>query len=355
MGGNAVIRGWAAGRIPNTKEVIPQLVGDLNELFGALERGLRTKFVPSGSCARIFKKNYSPDRMYGKDSFGDIDVMFDQDKLADVQACVTEGYSYVTHNPGDGGFDIILACVGVQKTDQLITLWQWRGKQIIQIDFEPAEFVGGEPTEWAEFAHSSNDENQGIKGVFHKHLLRALNAPDVKEVKIMQKSGKMKDTKSAEYALSVSGLRRKLFPVIVSSDTGFGEFRSQLEVDGKLVYHESGMRDFVRDLDVIQAFYFGKEKTNNIHKGHLKSFSGLAGMIVETRNASDQLKVIHGFANTCWGKGAQKLYRNDDKKDFEEKKTALDRLAYIFKVPNDLWEGLIDGYYGNEAEEYSTL
>ena len=72
-------------------------------------------------------------------------------------------------------------CVLLKDTaNQLLTIWKMEShivKQYIQIDFELVDFDNGKPTEFSIFAHSSDweDLSKGVKGAFHKLLLRAIS------------------------------------------------------------------------------------------------------------------------------------------------------------------------------------
>jgi len=347
MGGNAVINGYSAQPIPNIRKVTEPLLRDLKWLlaqFGDHQFHLH----PSGSTEYLFNEflqEYSEDGWGScKETFGDLDFMFDKedyDRFYNLLKNTLELRDGIVGN----GFILL----GIQKTDQIITIWMWNNR-VIQIDFEPAEFVGGSPTEWALFSHNSasDDIERGVKGVFHKHLLRALNAPDVKDVLIKNSKG-FKETKSAEYAMSVTGLRRKLFPVMVQSKH---KNKEHLMVDGKLVYHEVNGKNWVTDLGIIFSFYFGKDKTHTVNPNRMWSFVSLLEMLKETKGAYDRQLIANGFVNTLWGKGAQKLYRNNDKKDEKEKRIALKILTDIFEIPYTTWDHIADDYYGRETSEH---
>lgn len=353
MGGNATINGYKAQPIPNKAHIIEPLLKDIQWIIDEFNK-VKINMVPSGSTEHMFTNDIpywtdpsdsSPYWGFSlKETYGDIDLMFDCDQYDNVMAILQN-----TLNNFQVGN---LKLRAVQKTDQIITIWQW-GEYLIQIDFEPSEFVAGEPTEWAKFCHSSPmiDLQSGVKGVFHKHLLRALNAPDVKDVLIKNSKG-LKETKSSEYAMSVSGLRRKLYPVIVKDRWKQDQ---HLSADRRLVYHEPKGKDWVTDLGIIFAFYFGKEQTADINPKKMGSFTELANMIKKTRSPDDCLKIMNGFINTIWGQGAQKLYRDNDKKDEKEKQTAFQVLAHILNVPMILWENAANVYYGRKTEEYQSL
>lgn len=353
MGGNALINGYKAQPISNKAHIIEPLLEDLKWMIAEFQK-IKINMAPSGSTEHMFTNaiqywsdHSNIDQYYGlplKETYGDIDLMFDREKYSDLISILEK----LMNN-----FQVSnLKLRAIQKTDQIITIWQWQN-QLIQIDFEPAEFVGGEPTEWAKFCHSSPliDLESGVKGVFHKHLLRALNAPDVKDVLIKNSKG-LKETKSSEYAMSVSGLRRKLYPVIVQDRWNQDQ---HLIADRRFVYHEPKGKDWVTDLGIIFAFYFGKEQTPDVNPKNMGSFKQLANMIKKTRSPDDCLKIMNGFVNTIWGQGAQKLYRDNDKKDEKEKQTAFQVLAHILNVPMILWENAANVYYGRKAEEYQTL
>lgn len=350
MGGNAIIGGFQGAPIKNDPwnvGIAKDAIQWLRSEFG----GMGINLVPSGSTSHMVR---GVDICLGwendgtakrKESYGDIDLMFDSEKSMGLETLL---YRIVGEDTGAP-----LKLLAYQKTDQYITIWETAYGQRFQIDFEPSEFVGDAPTDWALFCHSSplEDLEMGIKGVFHKHLLRALNAPDVRDV-LIKKSKGFKETKSAEYALSVSGLRRKLYPILAPDQWGNAK---PLYIDGKNVYHEVNKKDWTTDLGIIFAFYFGNNTSPYVNVKNMGSFLSLARMIKETRNGDECLMVMNGFVNTIWGKGAQKLYRNNDKLDEKEKNIAFKALADILQTPTILWEQSANVYYGRETEEYQTL
>lgn len=106
--------------------------------------------------------------------------------------------------------------------DQFITLWTITTLGInIQIDLELVSFLNGVPTPWSMFSHSSawDDMKEGIKGVFSKYLMRAIQAKSAKNVIVRSKTGKEKIINKSELAFSLKGLRVRMEPILINRTT----------------------------------------------------------------------------------------------------------------------------------------
>lgn len=220
-----------------------------------------------------------------------------------------------------------------ESAEQYITLWNLTEfGQNIQIDLEQVQYDKGEPTEWSRFSHSSawEDLEQGVKGVFHKYLLRALSTPSLRDVVVL--SGKRetpKKVKTTDLAFAVTkGLRFKLAPVM---DNG-----QQRELDGLKVFKEIPTKDSVYETNLLAMcrIFFGPE-FNPADVEKYWSFVGTLDLVKKYFTPEQQSNVILGFAYTLFGPQGQELYRGDPARDNEEKTAALDHMIKALGVNYD--------------------
>ena len=351
-GGNVTIDGTEAERIDLTKH---DRAGITRKIWAALaavnaafrkqhkkpiwsDALLKSRKFLSGSAFHFFSDSISDSTFVKhKKSVGDIDTQVDKTMEAELE-------SFLTASKGQTFGPVTL--VGFKKSaGQLITLWHLADPGInIQIDLEMVDFdEHGNPTEWSNFSHSSawEDMEKGIKGVAHKYLLRALDAPKLKDVVLKAKTarGKDKEVKSSETAFSVThGVRQKLKPVL--DDNG-----KQVLVNGKPAYHELSTDESKGDTSLKNIFkaYFDRTPTaSELRK--MGSFSGLLELIKAHFDSKDQKKIADGFARTLWGPAAQGLYRGDPDKDREEK-IAMMRILLKELNQNDTYEAERNEFY----------
>lgn len=226
-----------------------------------------------------------------------------------------------------------LTFIGYKKiAGQFITLWKSQKLGYnIQIDLELVDFENGKPTQWAEFSHSSAwiDMEKGIKGVAHKYLLRALTVKSLKNVIILKGKNKQpKELVATEIAFSTLGARQKLKQVF--DDSGRPRKINGLDVYEEISTAQSG---FVTDLDVIFKMFFDVEPQNNETK-LLWSTVGLCSLVDKYWNDQDKKKFLLGFANTLWGRGAQKLYNNDPQSDLSDKTAMYEYVRQTLRLSN---------------------
>lgn len=349
MGGNVVLGDQAASLIDLQKfdrsEIVPILYDSLKKINQGFHKAtglnlwsdalIDSKKFLSGSAFHFFDIAGIADKHFSsvKKSVGDLDT-----KVPEALSPFIKKWLDSSH--GDTYGDLTL--IGYKESiGQFITLWKSKSlDQNIQIDMEQLPFTDGLPTTWAEFSHSSEweDLQQGLKGVSHKYLLRALNAKDLKDVMIRMKSGKEKAVTSAETAFSASGMRQKLEPVMGPNGH---EIKNGLPVYRELSTSETG---FNTDLDDIFINYFGHAPSTT-EKKQMWSFTGLIDLIKKHFDRSTLMKVADGFANTLWGSGAQSLYRDDPDKDLEEKDVMMNYMCQAFGLPVDRWNGIKRSFY----------
>lgn len=350
MGGNVVLGDQAAQRIDlqtvERSKIVPVLYSSLKAINAKFRKDtglelwsealLDSKKFLSGSAFHFFNIDKIADTDFKavKKSVGDLDTKVPEDLAPFIRSWLQE------HKPGTCGD---LTFVGFKESvGQFITLWNSKTlDQNIQIDLEQLPFMNGVPTEWAEFSHSSEwvDLAQGVKGVAHKNLLRALNAKDLKKVLIRMKSGKEKVVVSADLAFSASGARQKLEPI--RNADGTQEIKNRLPVYREVPTTESG---FNTDLSDIFLLYFGHDPSATELK-QMWSFTGMLQLIKAHFDKADQLKIADGFANNLWGPGQQKLYRDNPDQDLEEKSMMVRVLCKAFGINMSRYDNLIKDYY----------
>lgn len=353
-GGNVVIDGNEAERIDLTKHQRQQVVKKIDSALAAINAAFKkqhgkpiwndalfaSKQFLSGSAFHFFSDAIDDDTFKRfKSSVGDIDTQVDKDLDDELK-------TFLTKNKGETFGPATL--IGFKSSaGQHISLWRLNDPKInVQIDLEMVDFdEAGMPTEWSQFSHSSawEDMTKGVKGVAHKYLLRALDAPKLKDVIIQPKTarGTEKVVKSSPTAFSVThGLRKKLKPVLDANG-------KHLHKDGKPVYQELSTAESTgtTSLHEIFAGYFGHQPSRSELK-LMTSFTGLIELIKANFSAADQQKITDGFAHTLWSKSAQGLYRGDPEKDRAEKEAMMSILLKSL--------GTKDHYSAQKSEFYAN-
>ena len=352
-GGNVRIDDTDAERIDLTKHNRTTITKKLDAALRAINAGfkketgkpiwsdalLKSKDFLSGSAFHFFNPEIDDETFKKhKSSVGDIDTQVDKNMDAELK-------SFLTANKGKTFGPVTL--IGFKTSaGQHITLWRLNDPGInVQVDLEMVDFENGAPTEWSNFSHSSSwdDMTKGVKGVAHKYLLRALDAPKLKDIVLKAKTarGTDKEVKSSETAFSVThGVRQKLKPVI-------GDDGKQVMIKGKPAYHEMSTAESKGDTNLSNIFkaYFGRAPSQDDLK-KIGSFTGLISLIKKNFKPEDQQKMADGFARTLWGPNAQGLYRDDPKKDAEEKSGMMNVLLKEL--------GLKDKYKEDRDEFYKN-
>lgn len=342
MGGNVQLNGFSATRInlgQIERKVIRKRICDIlsdidNSFFkryGTVlwhAKVIHSKQLFSGSSKFLFDDSISEYQLLKyKPTFGDIDVQIDINKQ--------RMFEHIISNY-DGS-------IGYKKSvDQIITLFYIAELDAnIQIDFEFVDFDNGAPSDWASFSRSSCwiDIQNGIKGVFHKYLLRAMTTKSLSTF-IVRTARTEKVVTATELAFSVtSGLRQKYVPVI--DQTGKQEIK-----DGLKVFNPISTIDSTYTINVSQIFeiVFGFAPNADQLK-QFESFVGCCDLISNYFTVEDRRKVVDGFIRTLWGKQAQKLYRDDIILDKQDKDKAYNWLISAIDFTTPLLEEVKDEYY----------
>jgi hypothetical protein len=259
-----------------------------------------------------------------KESVGDIDLLVNEDLKQDLLSFLNNNEGHTFHQ---------LTLIGHKTSPgQIITLWRWENFGInIQIDFVLAP---EERFEWVLFSHSASWEDMkvGIKGVGHKYLLSSLaSGIGAREVLVKGKttSGD-KIVKTSLYSFSVMyGLRQKLLPL--------GFYENGLEACAKIApdYGITNKVKLLRRLFVDTIY-----TKEDLEK--MDSFVGLVDLMNTFLFQTDRESVIKNLFDRLWGDKAQRLYRYDKERDFDEKYAMMKVLEHQFSKEQ---EKQVEKYY----------
>ena len=268
---------------------------------------------------------------------GDIDTQVDQEIGDEITAWLK---SIIGKKVGNGTF------VGFNSS--LSALWQLEDPPVkIQIDYElgPYEPAQGKeparPTEWFAYSHSSDfaDMEQGIKGVFHKYINRALThaQSSTKYVaRVLKKSVKIspEPVTDSDYSFAVAsaqggGLSVKYKPYI---DPATGE---PMEKDGIPVMQllDPSQRDYIQNLDQQFQQFYGRKRTVSDKKLQ-NSFVGTMQLMNSSFSPEQNDAVARAFLQILFAPGAQMITAGDPVRDRDTKFSAVDYMIENLKLPN---------------------
>lgn len=347
-------------RIPRAKaaEVVNTALTAINQAYASAHNGiplwstdlLKSKNFLSGSSFHFLNPEISDaDFVKFKPSVGDVDTQVDISKKDEIEAWLQ---SIQDKTIGPAKF------IGYKPSgEQFITLWEFSDPAIkVQIDLELVEYADGEPTEWSRFSHSSDwdDLQSGVKGVFHKYLMRALttNSLMTKVVKTEYKTKppKYETVTDTNLAFSVTGGLREKY-----KDTGE-------KLDGLPVFTKvpPAKSEYVNDIGGMFSMLFNRKATDK-DKSNLGSFVGCLELINKYLKQSSKETVMNGFIRTLFDPSAQALYRGEPEKDKQEKLVAMNLLISRLGLENyynstkSKIDTSIDTYYSNyKIQEDST-
>ncbi len=321
-------------KVHDRKFIVPVLnnvLGNINNSFAKsagtslwLPELIKSRKFLSGSSLHFFDTDISDEQFVKiKPKVGDIDTQVDRD-LKDQLTSWLDSVKGKAIGPA--------VLLGYELgNEQYSSLWQLNNPPIkVQIDLEFVEYDKGEPTAWSQFSHSSSwdDLGAGIKGVFHKYLMRAFTTNTLKQRYVMTKTGKIqaKPVTSTDVAFAVAsgkggGMRQKYEPVIDPKT------KEQLTKDGIPVFKEvpTDQSNYVNDIDSMFEMIFGFPAKGDDSK-KLWSFTGGVSLANKYLDDAAKEKLAKGFILTLYGPAAQGLYRNDPERDRQEKQVALDYL-----------------------------
>jgi len=310
-------------------------------------------FDLSGIKTQVFKKTLT--------SIGDIDTMVDITKKQELIEFLT-GLAETSSSFKLSGAKV--SFVGFKNTaNQLLSIWKLTTKTIklnVQIDFELVDFEGTKPTQFSTFSHSSNwsDLGTGIKGAFHKILLRAVSRVKTTPVLIQMKNKEPKEDVLKHYSFAVShGLRAEFEPVTdeagtlkTATDSTGGSRLLVKKLDSKTAPYD-------KDLSSIFKKLFGNDPSNS-ELNKMESFKGLLDLI-NTYYKDDTIKIVEEFVELIWDTKLRMLAVDDSKTDFARKSTAVKLMLKTLKLSDEpslktLISKLVTAYYPGEdyAKEF---
>lgn len=331
-------------KVTNRKIIVPIL----NQLLQAINADFEKKYKEplwnpellssgkflSGSSLHFFNVNGISDEDFvaKKPKVGDIDTQVPKDKATDLQQYLSAVQGKIVGPARHLGFQ--------KGSEQFSSLWELSDVPIkVQIDLEFVEFDSGRPTDWSQFSHSSSweDLGVGIKGVFHKYLMRAFTAAKSTKkypARQLKKGVKIADDPIVDNNLSFAvaskqggGLRQKYQPYM-DPDTGKPVTKNGIPV---MLQISSTDATYTQDLSQMFQMIFGTDPKED-EKKLLWSFSG--GLKLANTRFTDQQRqqIAAAFVNNLFGAGAQGLYRNDPERDNTEKRAALDLMLKTLKL-----------------------
>ena len=264
-----------------------------------------------------------------KNTLNDLDVMIPREKAKELWALLESGkiQNYICCNRINPEF------IG----NTLICLFRVNGKKL-QVDFELAGFENRLPTEWARFSHSSSleDAKEGIKGVFHKFMLRALvgSKSELDDVVICTPSSTQdkirvrKDQSAREYSWGVEkGLCRNYTNL---KESYFRELKPQEKI-------------YSTDLQELANFIFeGKQYSLECIQDATSITRNL--YLLEPQEIHD---FMTRFMEILFGSGEQKL-ELDKEIDFQNKIMVVSYIIEHNKILSNyliIWDSKIKAYY----------
>ena len=285
------------------------------------------KFL-SGSSLHFFDTNIPDDAfVQRKPKVGDIDTQVDKTQEQNLEAFL---------NSVKGKLVGPATCLGFSRgNEQFSSLWELQDPPIkIQIDLEFVAFEKDEPTQWAQFSHSSSweDLNAGIKGVFHKYMMRALTANSATQKYVarqLKKGVKISDEPVVDSNLSFAvsskqggGMREKYQPYIDPA-TGQPMMKNGIPV---MLQIPSGDSEYIQDLGQQYNMLFGQ---NGEQADQKLMWSFLGNIKLANKYLTDEQRtdIAMAFEEMLFAHGAQGLYKGDPVRDQQEKMVALNTLA----------------------------
>lgn len=329
--------------------------------FGKISNLLSSGVVFSGSSSHLFNKNLSDEEFVEhKPVVGDIDITIPKERLESLHEMlntihgrqVTPQITYVGQKPSTS-HDQINAIFSYRFSDEDVPI-------NVQIDFEAVDYEAEKPTDFVKFSRSSDwaDVKGGVKGVFHKLVLRSLSTvlttqPDVvllTPASPLQPPEKIKVSKVTDPVHLVSfsvdkGLR-------TTARQQFLPDGSPVMVGGKRAFKKIATEDstYYQSRHDIFSLIFGTEPVGN-ELALLGSYSGVLQLLQDhLTNTQIEDVYLDFLEKKLLGRTAQALDAYDPSNDLNAKIPALNAFREKFgflKVHDDLVDQLIDAYYKN--------
>lgn len=364
MGGNAIVTNHFTGenffaeKIPLQAitrpcfvQTITDFIEDFNDLFSQTGEDLWDRHlivsgtIYNGSTSFIMNPNFNDTEVENvKPYVGDIDVVVPKEMKQQLYLFlrnlegkdISPDVKYLGCNkpelkPGMSQincvFQILFRIDGIGEL-----------KVNCQVDFEFADFIDGEPSEWARFGHSSNlkDAKAGIKAVHHKYLLRALIG-----TKYLDRDG----------VVMLNGValdkpaRVKIFDVTLGVCDQLETIRKS---EGKNIYKQLQRFQFKGETDLEEVFKLCFDiypQDDDLDK--FWSFIGLCELVKKYVPKELIAEVHERYVNLLWESAperTQELERNNPQLDLDVKLKGYEYFIQYFGL-DDMHESMISDYY----------
>jgi hypothetical protein len=332
--------------------LLDKLLQDINTAFRKQTKKnlwepalLTSREFLSGSSLHFFNTTGISDEEFTqhKPRVGDIDTQVDRDLEPQVKDFLT---SHTKKQIGDTVF------LGFGSgNEQYNGLFQFSNPPIkVQIDFEFGEYQGGKPTDWFRFSHSSewSDLTQGIKGVFHKYLYRALAGAIKTHAQVQTGTGRGKAKVNVvapewiqKYSFGVSGKQggglSEPYGPVNDEKTGKQQHlphpensKEELPVVKPI---EAKDRAYDQNLQSHFAKLFGREPTPEDSQLQW-TFLGTVDLIGKYLTERQKQETMQRFFEICFEPGSQMIERDDPKSDGEIKFAAIDQMLEKLNLTN---------------------
>lgn len=257
-----------------------------------------------------------------------------------------------------------------QSGDQINALFAYRQDKksepvFMQIDFEAVDYLKGRPESFAKFGHSSawEDVKEGVKGVFHKYLMRSLTLKStLPDAVLLAKNSPL-------YPPEKIKIKKKTDPVkLLSFSVSMGmraiaelqrypdepsiprELVGQpVKLGDSFVYKElsTAESDYVKNIDEIFTLLFNVEPTPaDVSK--LSSFNGLLSLMKMHMSDEDIENVYEDFVNDkLFSPQAQRLDAKSLEVDKSAKLAAVGKFKKEFPFLADPDPNMVQSYYSS--------
>lgn len=261
---------------------------------------------------------------------------------------------------------------------QINALFAYKPKQdqepiFIQIDFEALPYEGGRPTEFTKFGHSSawEDIKLGVKGAFHKLLLRSLTSGSkIVDSVVLTKASPLYPPEKVKVAKNTRAAKLLTFSVSEGIRTAYAlqfypedpkippELVGQpVKINGKLAYKEiePSQSTYEKRLTEIVSLLFGIEPTEE-DVALLRSFTGLLELM--RRNFTDsQIKEVYDdlLYEKLFCRGCQGISATSPEEDRSAKLSAANKFREAFSFLPQPDENVVADYYSSYKIRQESL
>jgi hypothetical protein len=325
---------------------------------GKLSNLLSSAEIFSGSSVHLFRKNLSDEEFVEyKPTVGDIDITIPQDKLEtffeflnSIQGnSITPKINYIGQKPSTSHGQI----------NAIFSYHQNENVQPvnIQIDFEGVGYETDSPSRFVKFSRSSDwgDVRAGVKGVFHKYLLRSIATTLSTQDDVVLLTPKSPLTPPEK--IKVSAVTDPVHLLSFSVDKGLRTAAEQqflpdgspVLVNGKRAFKKVSTEtsQYHQEKADIFTLLFGDEPTGN-ELTLFDSFNGILQIMQDHLSDAEIFDVYVDFVSTkLYGPG-QALDAYEPENDMRAKIPAVNvfkaKFPSLSSYDSEL-ESLIDDYY----------